>query len=434
MTERRCILFLILILAAGFISAQTKTAKITAIRGAKIIPVVGEDLEGGTILIRDGKIEAIGKDIAIPAGADIVEAKGWRAYPGMIDGYSFLGLQEITGVNETVDNRETGRMNPQVRAIEALRYDSMHIPIARSNGITAALVAPAGGVVAGQSVLIKLDGWTNREMVVKNPAAMQIEFPGIRGGRGGGGGGFGQRGAAAVDTGRLIAELKDLFSKARFYEKRKNYAAKTLALALPEFDETSEFLLPVVKGQMPVMISVHTERDIRAAIQFVREENLKAIFFGAEQGWKVADDLKKAEIPVIVGSLYDMPPVWDDGYDQLFLNPVVMNKAGVKIAFASVSATVAKDLPYHAAKAAAFGLDKKEALKAVTIYPAEIFGVDKLMGSLEKGKTANIVLSDGDLLETRTNIQKVFIDGKECDLSNRYTELLEKFKKRGLIP
>jgi imidazolonepropionase-like amidohydrolase len=405
MTKRSCILLLILILAAGFVSAQTKTSKITAIRGAKIIPVVGEDLDGGTILIKDGKIEAIGRDIPIPAGADIVEAKGWCAYPGMIDSYSFLGLQEITGVNETVDNRETGRMNPQVRAIEALRYDSMHIPIARSNGITAALVAPAGGVVAGQSVLIKLDGWTNREMVVKNPAA--------------------------ADAGRLIAELKELFTKARFYEKRKNYAAKTLTLALPEFDETSEFLLPVVKGQTPVMISVHADRDIRAAIQFVKEENLKAIFFGAEQGWKVAEDLKKAEIPVIIGSLYDMPPVWDDGYDQLFLNPVVMNKAGVKIAFASVSATVAKDLPYHAAKAAAFGLDKKEALKAVTIYPAEIFGVDKLMGSLEKGKTANIVLSDGDILETRTNIKKVFIDGKECDLSNRYTELLEKFKKRG---
>jgi len=430
MTKRCWILLLIVILAAGFISGQTKTAKITAIRGAKIIPVVGEDLDVGTILIKDGKIEAIGKDISIPAGAEIVEAKGWRAYPGMIDSYAFLGLQEITGVNETVDNRETGRMNPQVRAVEALRYDSMHIPIARSNGITAALVAPAGGVIAGQSVLIKLDGWTNREMVVKNPAAMQIEFPGIRGARGGGGGGSGQRGAAAADAGRLIAELKDLFTKARFYEKRKNYAAKTLTLALPEFDETAEFLLPVVKGQTPVMISVHADRDIRAAIQFVKEENLKAIFFGAEQGWKVADDLKKAEIPVIIGSLYDLPPVWDDGYDQLFLNPVVMNKAGVKIAFASVSATMAKDLPYHAAKAAAFGLDKKEALKAVTIYPAEIFGVEKLMGSLEKGKTANIVLSDGDILETRTNIQKVFIDGKECDLSNRYTELLEKFKKR----
>ena len=178
------------------------------------------------------------------------------------------------------------------------------------------------------------------------------------------------------------------------------------------------------------MISVHADRDIRAAIQFVKDENLKAIFYGAEQGWKVAEDIKKANIPVIISDLYAMPPVWEDGYDQLFRNPVVLNKAGVKIAFASSSASVAKDLPYHAAKAAAFGLDKKEALKAVTIAPAEIFGVDKIMGSLEKGKAANIVLADGDILEQRTNIKKVYIDGRETDLSNRYTELLEKFKKK----
>lgn len=369
--------------------------------------------------------------MAVPAGADIVDAKGLRAYPGMIDGYSFLGLQEITGVNETVDNRETGRINPQVRALEAIRYDSMHIPISRSNGITAALVAPTGGLISGQSALIRLDGWTERQMAIQVSAAMQIEFPAIRGARGGfGGGGARGGGAPAADAARLIAELKDLFAKARAYEKRKVYAAKTPSVASPDFDETSEFLQPVLKGELPVMISVHSDRDIRAAIQFVKDENLKAIFYGAEQGWKVADDIKKANIPVIISQLYASPPVWDDGYDQLFLNPVILNKAGVKIAFASSSATEAKDLPYHAAKAAAFGLDKKEALKAVTIYPAEIFGVDKIMGSLEKGKAANIVLADGDILEQRTNIKKVYIDGRETDLSNRYTELLEKFKKK----
>jgi imidazolonepropionase-like amidohydrolase len=430
MTKRIFILCLIVGWTAGLFFAQTKPAKVIAIKGAKIVPVVGDDIDNGTILIKDGKIESIGKDVAIPNGAEVVEAKGLSAYPGMIDSYSILGLQEISGVSATVDTRETGRLNPQVFAIEALRYDSMHIPISRSNGITAAIVAPSGGVIAGQSVLIKLDGWTNREMVIKNPAAMQIELPAIRGGRGGFGGGMGRGGAAAVDATRLIAELKEVFNRARYYEKRKNFASKNPSLPIPELDETLEFILPVLKGELQVMISVHSDKDIKAAIQFVKDENLKAVFFGVEQGWKVADDIKKANIPVIIGSLYDMPPVWDDGYDSLFRNPVILNKAGVKIAFSSVSASVAKDLPYHAAKAAAFGLDKKEALKAVTIYPAEIFGVDKLMGSLEKGKTANIVLSDGDILETRTNIKKVYIDGKECDLSNKYTELLEKFKKR----
>jgi imidazolonepropionase-like amidohydrolase len=418
-------------LAAGLFSAQAKPAKVIAIKNAWIIPVVGDDIDGGTILIRDGKIEALGKDVAVPAGTEVVDARGLRAYPGMIDGYSFLGLQEITGVNETVDNRETGRINPQVRALEALRYDSMHIPISRSNGITAALVAPTGGLISGQSALIKLDGWTERQMAIQVSSAMQIEFPPIRGGRGGFGGGGGMRGGAqTADATRLITELRELFAKARAYEKRKAYAAKTPSAAPPDFDETSEFLSPVLKGELPVMISVHADRDIRAAIQFIKDENLKAIFYGAEQGWKVAEDIKKANIPVILSDLYAMPPVWEDGYDQLFRNPVILNKAGVKIAFASSSASVAKDLPYHAAKAAAFGLDKKEALKAVTIAPAEIFGVDKIMGSLEKGKAANIVLADGDILEQRTNIRKVYIDGRETDLSNRYTELLEKFKKK----
>ncbi len=430
MTKRMFLFWIIMGLTAGLVLAQAQPAKIIAIRGAKIIPVVGDDIEGGTIIIKDGKIEAVGKDVAIPSGAEVVEAKGLCAYPGMIDGYSFLGLQEISGVSATVDNRETGRINPQVRAIEALRYDSIHIPIARSNGITAALVAPTGGLISGQSTLIKLDGWTNREMVIKSQAAMQIEFPGIRGGRGGFGG-MGRGGAVAADATRLIAELKELFKNARYYQKRKEFAAKNPAAAQPEFQEALEFILPVVRGELPVMISVHSDRDIKAAIQFVKDESLKAVFFGVEQGWKVAEDLKKSNIPVVISSLYDMPPVWDDGYDSLFRNPGVLNRAGVKIAFSSVSASVAKDLPYHAAKAAAFGLDKKEALKAVTIYPAEIFGVDKIMGSLEKGKAANIVLSDGDILETRTNIKKVYIDGKETDMSNRYLELLEKFKRRG---
>ena len=433
-TAKRILLScLIATLAAGLLPAQSpkQPAKTIAITNVRIIPVAGDDIERGTIVIRDGKIDALGANVPVPAGAEVVDAKGLRAYPGMIDGYSFLGLQEITGVTETVDNRETGRINPQVRAIEALRYDSMHIPISRSNGITAALVAPTGGFISGQSALIKLDGWTEREMAIKVAAAMQIEFPAIRGARGGFGGGGGRGGGAPIaGAPQLIAELKELFARARAYEKRKAYAAKTPSAALPDFDETSEFLLPVVKGELPVMFSVHADRDIKAVLQLAKDEKLKAILYGAEQGWKVADDIKDAGVPVIISQLYAMPPVWDDGYDQLYRNPLLLSKAGVKIAFASSSATEAKDLPYHAAKAAAFGLDKREALKAVTLYPAQIFGVDGKMGSLEKGKAANIVLADDDILEPRTNIKKVYIDGRETDLSNRYTELLEKFKKR----
>jgi imidazolonepropionase-like amidohydrolase len=431
-TKRALFIALLIVMLAPLASPRSgtpETSRTIAIINARIIPVVGAEVPKGTILIKDGLIAAVGADVAVPAGAEVVDAAGLRAYPGMIDGYSSLGLVEISGVAATVDRSETGRVNPQARALEAVRYDSMHIPIARSNGITAAVVAPSGGLVSGVSCLLKLDGWTNREMAVKPAAAMHIELPGLRGGRGGFGGG---RGAAQVraDGPTLLAELKELFAAARAYEKRRDAAVKDRRLALPEFNETYECLLPLVKGELPAMISVHSERDIKAAIQFVQDEKLKAVFYGAEQGFKAAAELAKAGIPVVLGSLYDMPTVWEDGYDAIFRNAGLLAKAGVKVAFSSSSASVAKDLPYHAAKAAAFGLDRAEALRAVTINTAEIFGVADIMGSLEKGKAANIVLADNDILEFRTNIKRVYIDGREADLSNRYTELLEKFKKR----
>jgi imidazolonepropionase-like amidohydrolase len=436
MTKRSAVaaLAVVLLAAHGAVAtAQTapaKSGRIIAITNARIIPVVGAEIPKGTIVIKDGLIAAIGADAAVPAGAEVVDAAGLRAYPGMIDGYTQLGLVEISGVAATVDSRETGRINPQDRALEAIRYDSMHIPITRSNGITAAIVAPSGGLIAGVSCLLRLDGWTNREMAIEDTAAMQIELPAIRSGRGGFGGGARRGGQPQADGPTLLKELKQLFADAKAYAKRRDTAAKDARLALPEFDETSEALLPLIKGEMPAMISVHSEKDIRAAIQFVKDEGLKAVFYDVEQGFKVADDLAKAGIPVVIGSLYDMPPVWEDGYDALFRNPGLLAKAGVKIAFSSSSSSVAKDLPYHAAKAAAFGLDRAEALRAVTINPAEIFGVADRMGSLAAGKAANIVLADGDILEMRTNIKKVYIEGRDTDLSNRYTELLDKFKKR----
>ena len=410
-------------------AAQTEDrTEVVAIVGARIVPVTGPVIESGSILIKNGRIADLGANISIPSGAKVIEARGLVAYPGMIDSYSWLGLEEISGVRATVDNRETGRINPQVKAIEALRYDSMHIPIARANGIVAAVVAPSGGLISGQSTLVKLDGWTNREMVIKESLAMIIELPALRRGRGEFAGFRGQQ--PQVTTEKTLDELRQIFEKARMYEKRREAARKNILLPPPDFDEASHFLLPVVKGELPVIFSVHADKDILQTIKFVQGEKIKAIFYGVEQGFKVAKEIKEAGIPCIIGSLYSLPPVWEDGYDALFLNPVMLNQAGVKISFSSSSASTAKDLPYHAAKAAAFGLKPEEALKAVTIYPAEIFGVDKLLGSLEPGKTASIVLADGDLLELGTKIQKVFIDGKEVSLENRYTELLKKFEQR----
>lgn len=424
MTKRIFIFSTILIIFASFCLAQERDPSLIAIKDANIIPVVGEHIPEGTILIKDGLIEAVGKNLAIPKGAKIINAQGLFAYPGMIDGLCYLGLQEITSIRATVDSRETGRFNPQAKTVEALRPDSMHIPIARANGITAALVAPSGGLISGQSGLIRLVGWTPEEMIIKSSVALNIQFPSLPS--------FRRRRETQPreEASKQIKELKEILNQARYYQKRKEAAQKNVLLPLPDFDEKLEFLLPVVNGELPVMISVYVDKDIKAAIKFVKDEKLKAIFFGVTDGWKVAEEIKKSGIPVVFGSLYAMPSKWEDGYDAIFRNPGVLAKAGVKFAFSSQSANVAKDLPYHAAKAAAFGLDRREALKGVTIYPAQIFGVEDRMGSLEKGKKANIILADGDILELRTNIKYVFIEGKEVDLSNRYTELLEKFKKR----
>lgn len=413
--------FLILILLILF--GPIRAEEVVAITNVKIIPVVGNDIDKGTIVIRGEKIEDIGLNPPIPAGAKIIDGQGLIAYPGMIDGSSQLGLYEIGSIQATIDYRETGRINPQVLATEALRPDSMHIPITRSNGITAAVVAPSGGLIAGRSGLIQLYGWTPPEMVIKAPVAMHVELPAARAG-------FRRQAAQQTEGFRLLNEVKDLLDQSRWYEKRKVAASKNKLIALPEFDEKLEALLPVVHGDLPVMISVHSADDIRAAIKFVQEQKIKAIFYGVSQGWMVAKEIAQAGIPVVFASLHQLPPSWEDGYDALYRNPGVLQKAGVKIAFSSSSASLAKELPYHAAKAAAFGLDKREALKAVTIYPAEIFGVSDLMGSLEKGKLANIVLAEGDILELRTVIRHVFIKGQEMDLSSAYTEYIEKYKKR----
>ncbi len=433
MTRRAAIAALALAAALGFaapaFSAAAPANGVLAITNARIVPVTAPEIASGTILIRDGKIEALGADVAVPPGAAVYDAKGLTAYPGMIDAYCYLGLSEISGVSATVDQREAGRVNPQARSIEALRSDSIHIPISRSNGITAALVAPSGGFVSGMSCLVRLDGWTNREMLVRSPAALQVELPGIRGG---GRGDFGGRMGAGprIEAPELLKELKGLLDGARAYAKRRQAAAADRALAVPDFDETAESLQPVVRGEVPVMFSVHSDKDILAAIAFVKDQGLKAVFYGVEQGWKVPKEIAASGIPCVMGSLTAMPPLYEDGYDSLFRNAGVLRAAGVKVAFASASSSAAKDLPYMAAKAAAFGLDRAEALKAVTIAPAEIFGVDKEMGSLAPGKSADIALADGDILELRTNVKQVFVKGRACDMTNRYTELLDKFLKR----
>ena len=417
------VLVMALLSLAG--AAAEKEPGLFVIRGARIIPVVGEEIPAGMILVRNGRIEAVGRNLAVPEGAEIIEAAGLSAYPGMIDSCTSLGLNEISNVAATVDSSEIGRINPQLRIADALHMDSVHVPIARASGITAAHVVPSGPFIAGQSGIIRLNGRIVEDMIVKSPAFMRIYFqaaPQFIGGSMAPGG----------KPDDLAKELKEILENARVYQKNKKASENNPAMTRPEFDEALEFLLPVINGQLSVMLDVGSEDEIKAAIKLVKEEKLNAIFFGAEEAWKTAKEIKEAGIPVILSNMYNFPSNWEDGYDARYRLPAELQKAGVKFALASDKylPPFCIDLPYQASKAAAFGLDKAEALKSVTIYPAEILGVADIMGSLEPGKAANIVLADGDILDRRTQIKRVFIDGRSVDLSNKYTELLKKYEEK----
>ena len=415
----------------GTVSAQGP-AGTYAIRNARIITVTGPVIENGTVVIANGKIAAVGASASVPSGAKVIEGKGLSVYPGMIDADTEIGLTEIGSVAGSVDTNEIGDNNANIHVDVAIHPDSSHIAVTRVNGITTALTAPRGGLIAGQSALLNLDGWTPREMVLKSPVAMHLNWPG--GGRGRGEfGGFGQQRSVTElrrEQDKQIESLKKILRDAAAYGDARDARAKDPGLPRQDVDLKLEALIPVVRGQMPVVINVSLERDIKAAIAFVGEMKLKAIISGGIEAYKVADQLKAKNIPVLVGPVLRMPVNEDDPYDAAFSNAGLLSKAGVKIAFQTNDSAYSRNLPYHAGMAAAFGLPKDEALKAVTIYPAEIFGVADRVGSIEQGKIANLIVTDGDPLEIRTQIKHVFINGRDIPLTSRHTELYEKYKAR----
>lgn len=402
-----------------------------AIRNARIVTVTGPVIEKGTVVIAGGKITAVGADVQAPAGARVIDAAGLSVYPGMIDAGGEIGLTEIDSVAGSVDTAEIGDNNANIHVDVAIHPDSSHIGVTRVNGITTALSAPGGGLISGQSALINLDGWVPRDMILKTPVAMHVNWPG----------GLGQgsdfavagRGASTElrkEQDRQVENLKKILRTARAYADAKDARAKDASLPKQDVDLKMEALIPVVRGVMPVVINANIERDIKNALAFADEMKLKVIIAGGIEAYRVADQLKAKNIPVIIGPVLRMPNREDDPYDAAFTNAGLLAKAGVKIAFQTADSASARDLPYHAGMAAAFGLPKEEALKAVTIYPAEIFGVADRIGSIEPGKVANLIITDGDPLEILTQVKQVFINGRQVSLGTRHTELYEKYKSR----
>jgi len=406
-----------------------------AIKNATIVTVTGPELENGTLVIEGNKITAIGKNVEIPGDAVVIDAKGLFVYPGLIDASTSLGLSEVGAVAATQDVYELGTYNSHIKAIVAINPHSVHIPISRVNGITSAVVVPGGGIISGQCAFINLNGWTPEEMALKAPVGISISFPRMPREST-----FGRRresspqelSKAKKRAEKQLNDLKDVFKKAKRYAAKWEEFSTSKKPPAPDKELMLHALIPVIKKELPVVISVRAEEDIKNAVEFVKELDLKAIFQGVDDGWKVASLLSKNNIPVLVGPVLRLPGP-KDPYDARYANAKVLSKAGVKIAFITRSAPDVRNLPYHAGTAAAFGLPKEEALKAITIYPAEIFGVADKIGSLEQGKLANVIVTDGDPLEMLTQVKHLFIAGEKIPLESKHTKLYEKFRKRPAI-
>jgi imidazolonepropionase-like amidohydrolase len=402
-----------------------------AIVNARIVTVSGATIENGTVLIQDGRIASVGANVSVPSNAERIDGRGLSVYPGMIDAATNLGLAEIPlGANATVDVAETGDMNANAKAISGINPHSSHVNVTRVNGITTVLSMPTGGTIAGQAAVINLWGSTQGEMAVVPTFALVVNFPRVTTFAG-----FGQPqlefNQAATQRDKRLDDLRKTFKDAEDYARVKDAYAKDRSLPYPGVNLKMDAMIPFIRGERPVIFRAERERDIRAVARFVEEMKIKGVVVGGQEAWKAADLLVKNNIPVVYTNIYNLPVRDDDEYDNLFEAPAKLQKAGVKFAISTGNdGAEVRDLPYQAGIASAFGLSKEDALKSVTLYPAQILGISDKLGSIEQGKTANLVVTDGDLLEPRTNVRYLFINGRMLPLTSRHTELYEQFKDR----
>jgi len=419
-------------------SAQSQPPSVVAFTHAKIFTLAGTPIEDGTLVIRDGKIAAVGANVEVPAGAQVIDAKGLQIYPGLFDPITQMGMSEISAVNATVDTTETGAYNPDVVAATAVFPSSEHIPVTRASGITEVLAVPdsggfdsggSRGVIGGQASAISLAGWTINEMLIKRSVAMVISWPTIET-RTFDFATFSRKEKpfteAKQEYEKQVNELTDYLGRARHYAQAMGHGGP----ADYQRDLKLEALAPVIRGQLPVLVFADRARDIRNAVEFCDKQKLKMILAGGAEAYKVKDLLRSKGIPVILRPTLSLPIEEDNPYDRLLSQPAELAAAGVKFAFGSFDNSFARRLGQQAANAVAYGLAYDEALKAVTIYPAEIFGVADQVGTLETGKVANFIVTNGDPLELTTDVKFLFIKGQRTSLDNRHQRLYEKYLNR----
>lgn len=418
-------------------SAQDKPSSY-AITHAKIFTLSGGTIEDGTLLIRDGKIFSIGAAVEVPAGAQVIDAKGLQVYPGLFDPITQMGLSEISAVPATVDSTETGPFNPDVVAAEAILPSSEHIPVTRAAGITEVLAVPASGgfdfsddsgILGGQASAIHLAGWTISDMLLKKSVAAVLKWPEIQT-RSFDFSTFSRKqkpyAEAKTEYEKQVSELTDWIDRARHYAVALGHGGATDY----QRDVKLEALVPVTRGELPVLVFADRVRDIRNAVEFCEKQKLRMILAGGAEAYKVKDLLRSKSIPVILRPALSEPAQEDDPYDRPLSQPAELAAAGVKFAFGSFDNSFARRLGQQAANAVAYGLPYDEALKGVTLYPAQILGLSDQVGTLDSGKIANVIVTTGDPLELTTEVRYLFIKGQLTSLDNKHKFLYEKYLNR----
>jgi len=394
----------------AFLLAQT-----IAITGGTVYPVSGPKIEHATVLIRDGRIVAVGANVTVPADAAKIDATGKWVTPGLIDGAGQMGLTEIGLVPAGNEGALRGSdIAASFNVAEGINPASNLIPVTRVEGVTTTLASPGGAWIEGQAVLIDLDGATIEQMLIKSPVGIVVDMS------------EGSKGAGGTSRAGVAGRLRRVFNDALEYSRRKaDYSrAQMQQLAAPAAE--LEALLPVLRGQLPLIVYANRVSDIRTALRIAREYKLKLILSGAAEAWEIAADIAAAGVPVLVEPMDNLP-----SYDALgirYENAAVLAKAGVRVSLMETETHYSRRIRQQAGNAVSFGMTWEQALRAVTLTPAETFGVAGQYGSLDAGKVANVVVWTGDPFELSTGVEHVLIRGKEIPLRSRQTELFERYR------
>jgi len=390
----------------------------------------GEVINSGAIRFSNGKIEKVGTAVSTE-GATLLDAKGKHVYPGLILSSCQLGLMEVPSVRATVDDREIGDLNPNVRALVAYNTDSKVINTLKSNGILEAHIYPDGALITGSSSVVQLDAWNWEDAAYATDNGIHFNMPSLLARRGGGRGFGGGRGAFLAGqqsaTDPIKAALDQVESVKSFFREAKAYGQETVHAA-------TNLKLQAVQGlfskKQKLYIHCNIVKEMLVAIDFVKEFGFDVVIVGGSDSYLIPDLLKQHNIAVILGQTHELPTMVDDDIDQPFKTPSILQKAGVLYAISDEDEnTRYRNLPFSAGTAASYGLSKEEALSSITLNAAKILGIADKTGSLEAGKDANIVISEGDILDMKTSIiTDAFVQGRKVDLNDKHKQLYERYK------